>query len=41
VIESKRPQSNRLLTGIIITASVLVVGVVGLLVYAFVTKQLF
>jgi hypothetical protein len=41
VIESKRPQSNRLLTGIIIAASVLVVGVVGLLVYAFVTKQLF
>ena len=40
VIESKRPQSNRLLTGIIIAASVLVVGVVGLLVFAFINHQL-
>jgi len=40
VIESKRPQSNRVLSAIIITASVLVVAVVGLLVYAVVSGQI-
>lgn len=40
VIETKRPQGNRLLTGVIIAASVLCVGLVGLLVYAFATGKL-
>jgi hypothetical protein len=39
VIESKKPQSNRLLTIGIAAASVLVVGVVGLLVWALATGQ--
>jgi hypothetical protein len=40
VIEAKRPQGNRLLTVVIITASVLCVGLVGLLVYAIATNKL-
>jgi hypothetical protein len=40
VIESKGPQNNRLLTIVIATASVLCVGVVGFLVFAFATHQL-
>jgi hypothetical protein len=40
VIETKRPQGNRLLTGVIIAASVLCVGLVGLLVFAFATGKL-
>lgn len=40
VIETKRPQGNRLLTGVIIVASVLCVGLVGLLVFAFATGKL-
>jgi len=39
VIESKKPQSNRLLTIGITAASVLVIGVVGLLVWALATGQ--
>ncbi|HEY2643461.1 MAG TPA: hypothetical protein VGI56_06910 [Galbitalea sp.] len=41
VIENKGPQNNnRLLTAVIIAASVLAVGVVGFLVFAFATHQL-
>jgi hypothetical protein len=40
VIETKRPQGNRLLTAVIIVASVLCVGLVGLLVFAFATNKL-
>jgi hypothetical protein len=40
VIEAKRPQGNRMLTAVIITASVLCVGLVGLLVYAIATNKL-
>jgi hypothetical protein len=40
VIETKKPQGNRLLTGVIITASVLCVGLLGLLIYAFATGKL-
>jgi hypothetical protein len=40
VIETKRPQGNRMLTGVIIAASVLCVGLVGLLVFAFATGKL-
>jgi hypothetical protein len=40
VIETKKPQGNRLLTGVIITASVLCVGLLGLLIFAFATGKL-
>ena len=40
VIETKRPTGTRLLTGVIIVASVLCVGLVGLLVYAFASNKL-
>jgi hypothetical protein len=40
VIETKRPQGNRLLTAVIIVASTLCVGLVGLLVFAFATGKL-
>jgi hypothetical protein len=40
VIETKRPQGNRMLTAVIAVASVLCVGLVGLLVFAFATGKL-
>jgi hypothetical protein len=40
VIETKRPQGNRMLTAVIIVASTLCVGLVGLLVFAFATGKL-
>jgi hypothetical protein len=40
VIETKRPQGNRMLTAVIVVAGVLCVGLVSLLVFAFVTGKL-
>jgi len=40
VIETKKPQGTRLLTAVIIVASTLCVGLVGLLVFAFATGKL-
>jgi hypothetical protein len=40
VIETKKPQGNRLLTGVIITASVLAVGLLGILIFALATNKL-
>jgi hypothetical protein len=40
VIDTKAPQSNKLLTAVIITASVLCVGVIGFLIFAFATNKL-
>lgn len=40
VIEAKRPQGNRMLTAVIAVASILCVGLVGLLVFAFATGKL-
>jgi hypothetical protein len=40
VIETKRPQGNRMLTAVIVVAGVLCVGLVSLLVFAFITGKL-
>ncbi|MDQ1547450.1 MAG: hypothetical protein QOH69_2354 [Actinomycetota bacterium] len=40
VIETKKPQGNRMLTAIIVTAGVLAVGLVGILVFALATGKL-
>jgi hypothetical protein len=40
VIETKKPQGNRLLTAVIITASVLAVGLLGILIFALATNKL-
>jgi hypothetical protein len=40
VIETKKPQGNRLLTAIIITASVLAVGLLGVVIFAIVSGKL-
>ena len=40
VIETKKPQGNRLLTAVIIVAAVLCVGLLGLLIFAFANGKL-